>query len=148
MVAYLKLAVRAGNADNSLIANDLRSHHGHSLTLSGVDLARHDTAPGLVLRQLQLAKTTARARAQVANVVRDLHQGARDGVQGTVRLDERIVRRECLKLRERWCEMGSGLLGTGIADFTLLGAVLNSSPVSFEISAATFTSKPFFVFRP
>ena len=31
---------------------------------------------------------------------------------------------------------------------TLFGAVLNSMPVIFEISSATFTSKPFFVFRP
>lgn len=31
---------------------------------------------------------------------------------------------------------------------TLLGAVLKSSPVTFDISAATLTSKPFFVFNP
>ena len=31
---------------------------------------------------------------------------------------------------------------------TLLGAVTNSIPVSFEISAATLTSKPFLVLRP
>jgi hypothetical protein len=31
---------------------------------------------------------------------------------------------------------------------TLLGAVWNSMPVSFDISAATLTSKPFLVFNP
>lgn len=30
----------------------------------------------------------------------------------------------------------------------LFGAVMNSYPVIFEISAATFSSKPLFVFKP
>ena len=109
--SYLELAVRTGHADNSLVANDLRSDHGHSLALGRVDLARHDTASGLILGQLELAQTTAGPRAEVPDVVRDLHERAGDGVERTMRLDERVVRRERFELVRRSLELDPGDVG-------------------------------------
>lgn len=70
----LKLSVGASNADGGLVADDLCSHHGQRFTLSWVDLARHDTASGLVLGQAQLAQAATGAGTEVPNVVRDLHK--------------------------------------------------------------------------
>lgn len=51
----------------------LGADHGEGLTLRGVDLAGHDAAARLVLRQLQLSQPTARPAAQKTNVVCHLH---------------------------------------------------------------------------
>jgi hypothetical protein len=67
--------------------------HGQRLALRRVDLARHDRAARLVLRQLQLTQPATRARRQPAHVVGDLHQRDRQRLQRTVRADQRIVRR-------------------------------------------------------
>ena len=108
IASYLKLAVRTRNTDNSVVADDLSSDHGHRLALRWVDLARHDTAPGLVLRELQLTQTAPGTRAKVPDVVRDLHQRTRDGVERTVRFHERIMGGECLELEDEH-EMRSGV---------------------------------------
>ena len=63
---------------------------------------------GLVLRQAQLAEAAARARAQEADVVRDLHQRDRERVQGTRELDKGVVRRQRLELVVRGLEGQSG----------------------------------------
>ena len=105
--SHLELSVRTGNAHNSLVADDLRSDHSHCLTLCGVDLAGHDTAAGLVLRELQLAKTTPWARAQVPNVVGDLHEGDGDDVESTVCLNEGVMGGECLELVRRRLELNA-----------------------------------------
>ena len=97
--AYLKLAVRTGDADNRVVSHDLSSDHGHRLTLRGVDLARQDAASRLVLRELKFAQTTTRPGAKVPDVVSNLHQRNCHGVQGAVRFHQRIVRRKCLELR-------------------------------------------------
>ena len=72
--AYLKLAAGASHANRGLVAHDLCSDHGESLALSGVHLARHDTATRLVLWQAQLAQTAARTGTKESDVVRNLHQ--------------------------------------------------------------------------
>lgn len=95
----LKLSVGARDADNSLVANDLRADHSHGLTLGGVDLPGHDTAARLVLGQLQLTQAAPGARTEVPNIVGDLHERARHGVQRSVSLHESIVRRKRLELR-------------------------------------------------
>lgn len=77
---YLKLAVGTSNAHSGLVTHDLGGNHGQCLALSGVDLARHDTAAGLVLGQAQLAETAARTRSEVTNVVRYLHERASNDV--------------------------------------------------------------------
>jgi hypothetical protein len=44
--------------------------------------------------------------------------------------------------------VSGGPLKLDLLLLTLLGAVLKSSPVRFDISAAIFASNPFFVLRP
>ena len=63
-----------------------------------------------------------------------------------MRLDERVVGGESLELQKTFSD-ATAIRRREIV-VTLFGAVLNSMPVIFEISSATFTSKPFFVFRP
>ncbi len=104
---HLKLAIGASDADYSVVSDDLRSHHGHGLALRRVDFARHDTATGFVLGELQLTKAATRAGAEVPNVIGNLHQRDRHRVERTVGLNQRIVRGECLELSVRLCEMRS-----------------------------------------
>ena len=59
-------------------------------------------------------------------------------------LYERIVSSQSLELQQI-LSLASNQLYTSLA---LLGAVLNSSPVSLETSEANLTSNPFLVFRP
>lgn len=97
-MAHLELSIRPSHTDDRLITDDLSSDHRQSLALRGVDLARHDTASRLVLRQAQFTETTARARPEIPDVVRNLHERAGDDVQGAVGLDEGIMSRKGLKL--------------------------------------------------
>ena len=90
-MTYLELAAGASDAHRRLVTDDLGSYHGQGLALCRVDLARHDRATGLVLRQGQLAQTTTRAGTEVPNVVRDLHKRASNDVECAVCLDKRIV---------------------------------------------------------
>ena len=90
-MTYLELSAGASDAHCRLVANNLGSHHGQGLALCWVDLARHDRATGLVLRQGQLAQAATRAGTEVSNVVRDLHKRASNDVECTVCLDKRIV---------------------------------------------------------
>jgi hypothetical protein len=70
----LEVAVAARNRHSGVVAHDLGGHHGQCLALRRVDLARHDRASGLVLRQRQLTETATGARAEEADVVRNLHE--------------------------------------------------------------------------
>lgn len=98
LAPHLELPHGAPNADRSLVPHHLRRDHRHGLALRGVHLARHDAASRLVLREADLAEPAARARAQEADVVGDLHQRAGHDVQLAVRLGERVVCREGFKL--------------------------------------------------
>ncbi|KAI3478944.1 hypothetical protein L1887_59065 [Cichorium endivia] len=63
-----------------------------------VRLDAHNAVVGERSCTAQLAETTARTRAEVANVVGDLHERDGNSVERTARLDNRIVRRKRLKL--------------------------------------------------
>ena len=51
----LEVAKRAADADGHVVAHDLRAEHGQRLALRRVDLAGHDRAARLVLRNRDLA---------------------------------------------------------------------------------------------
>ena len=64
-----------------MVAHHLGGDHCQHLGLGRVDLARHDRASRLILRQLQFAETAARTRTEQADVVADLCQRNGDGVE-------------------------------------------------------------------
>ncbi len=64
-----------------MIAHHLGRDHGQRLALGRVHLARHDRRARLVGRQRQFADAAARARAQEADVVGDLHRCRRADIQ-------------------------------------------------------------------
>lgn len=107
----LELAVHAANRRSHVVTHDLGAHHGERLALGGVDLARHDRGTRLVLGQHQLAQTAAGARAEVADVLRDLEQGAGQSVQRARGLDHGVVRGQHLELVGGRLELGAGHLG-------------------------------------
>ena len=46
----LEVALTGRHAHRHVVGHDLDGHHGHRLTLGGVDLAGHDGGAGLVFR--------------------------------------------------------------------------------------------------
>ena len=56
----LEIALRAGDGDRRVVAEDLDADHGQHLGLRRVHLAGHDRGAGFVLGQAQLAKAGAR----------------------------------------------------------------------------------------
>ena len=94
----LQGAGRAGHGDGGVVAEHARADHGERLALRGVDLARHDRAARLVLRQPQLAQTGARPGTEPADVVGDLHQRGGQRLERAGRLHDRIVSGQRLEL--------------------------------------------------
>ena len=87
----LELAVHAANASRNVVAHDLRAHHGQGLALSGVDLARHDAAAGLVLGEDELAETATGSATEVSDVLSNLGEHGGEGVEAAVGLDDSVV---------------------------------------------------------
>lgn len=140
---HLELSTGACHAHSGLVTHNLGSDHCDCLTLCGIDFAGHDAATRFIFREVQLAEPTAGTRAEEAYIVGNLHQGASNDVESTMSFDKRIMTSQGLKLRQG---QRNGRPRTWLP--ALFGAVLNSRPVIFEISAATLTSKPFLVFKP
>ena len=79
-------------------STDLSCHHGDSLTLSRVHLARHDGAARLILWQAQLSKTTPWARSKESDVIGNLHDGTGQHIKSTMYLHHGIMSCKSLKL--------------------------------------------------
>ena len=94
----LEVALAGGEGHGGVVAVHLHRHLGQRLALGGVHLARHDGAAGLVGGQLQFAQPAARAAAQPAHVVGDLHQRSGQGAQGRGGGRQGLVRRQALEL--------------------------------------------------
>ena len=73
---YIQFELAVGTSDRygRVVTHNLSGNHSHGLTLCGVDLSRHNATARLVLRQAQLSQTTAGTRAEIPNVVSNLHQ--------------------------------------------------------------------------
>ena len=65
--------------------------------------------PGWVSGSSDLPEPTARAGAEPANVVGDLHEAYRDGLQFPARFDQRILRGLRFKVVRRFCKGAAGL---------------------------------------
>mmetsp|Transcript_14097 Transcript_14097/g.42519 ORF Transcript_14097/g.42519 Transcript_14097/m.42519 type:complete len:557 (-) Transcript_14097:154-1824(-) len=102
----LKVSHGSCHADARVVAHHLGGHHGEGLALGGVDLAGHDAAAGLVLRQQQLPQPAPRPAAEEADVIGDFHEGHGGAVEGPAGLHHRVVRRQRLELvaRRHKCE--------------------------------------------
>src|SRR5690606_7905025 len=70
----LKIATRPGKTHRGVVSENLTTHHGHRLSLRGIDLARHDARPGLIRRQSELTDSTARPRTEPSDIIRDLKE--------------------------------------------------------------------------
>ena len=89
----LERAVPAAPCDRGVVTDHLRGHLGNRLRDNRIDLARHDRAARLQVRQLNLAETGQRPGAHPADVVGDLGQRHRDRAQGARRLDQPVAGR-------------------------------------------------------
>ena len=96
-----------------MVADDLGSHHGHSLALRGVDLSGHDTASWLILGKAQLTQATAGPGSEVSNIVCNLHERASNNIQGSVSLHESVMSSERFELVRSGLELDAG----NLADF-------------------------------
>ena len=85
------MPIRTSNADCGVVAHNLSRQHGQRLALCGVDLARHNAASGLVLRQGQFTKTATRSGAKESNIIGNLHEGDGDDVECTMRFHKGVV---------------------------------------------------------
>jgi hypothetical protein len=130
----LKLAVHTTNGGGDVVTHDLGADHSQSLTLSGVDLARHDAATGLVLGQVQLTKTAARATAKVSDILSNLGERGSKGVERAVSLDNGIVSSQSLKLVRGSLKLSTGHLGDLLSDS--LGKALEGVDASTNSSTA------------
>ena len=107
----LEVTAHTSNGNSSVVAHDLSADHGHSLTLSGVDLAGHDRGTRLVLGERKLTESATRARSEESNIVGDLHESASETVQSTVEMDKRILGGKSLELVGSGSEVVTSLLG-------------------------------------
>jgi hypothetical protein len=107
----LEVALRAGEGDGGVVAEDLGAEHGQGFALGGVDLAGHDRAAGLVLGELKLSKTAAGTGAEETDVLGDLEERDSEGVELAVGLDDGVVGGKSLELVGCGNELGAGHLG-------------------------------------
>lgn len=94
----LKVSVHSSDVHCDIISHHLAADHGQGLALGRVHLSGHDGAAWFVLREVKLAESTAGAASKPANVVSDLVQGASEGLQGSVKGNQRIAATKGLKL--------------------------------------------------
>src|SRR6266568_606181 len=86
----LEVALRPGERDRRVVADDLRADLPYRLADHRVDLARHDRRAGLEVGQVQFGEAGPRPGAHPADVVCDLVQPDGDDAQLAGRLDERV----------------------------------------------------------
>ncbi len=107
----LKIAGGAAHIHGHIVADYLRTDHGHRLALGWIDLARHDRRARLVIRNVQLAQTTARTARQPAHIVGDFHQIASDRFQNAAGFHHRAVGSERFEFVGRGNKRQTGKLG-------------------------------------
>ncbi len=92
------MPLAAGDRDGRLVAEDARADHRQRLGLRRVHLPRHDRGARLVLGQDQLAQPRARPGAEKTDIVGDLEQPRRSGVERAMHEHQRIVAGQRLEL--------------------------------------------------
>ncbi len=84
-------ARQTADGDRGIVADHLRGHLGDRFGDHRVDLARHDRDARLQIGQVQFAQSGQRTRAHPADVVGDLGQRHRDGLERTGGLDQAVA---------------------------------------------------------
>ena len=79
-----EITLAGSDTDSGVVSHHLDRHHGDGFALGGIHLARHDGAPGLVLRDADLAEAAAGTAGKPAHVIGDLHHIRRQRLQGAV----------------------------------------------------------------
>jgi hypothetical protein len=87
----LEVALRPGEGDRGVVADDLGRHLAHRLADDRVHLARHDAGARLQVGDVQLAQAGPRPRTHPPDVVGDLVEGHRHHPQLSARLDQRVA---------------------------------------------------------
>ena len=88
----LEVAALRRLSDSGITTYDLRAHLYQRFRDDRIDLAGHNRASRLHLRQGELAETRAWAGAQPANVIRYLLKADRKGAEGAARFEDSIER--------------------------------------------------------
>lgn len=116
----LELAVHAPHRRCDVVTHHLCADHRQRLALSRVDFTRHDRGARFVFREYEFAQTAAGAGAKEADILRDLEEGAREGVEGTGGLDHGVVGGEDLEFVGGCLEFGTchlaNFLGDGLVE--------------------------------
>ena len=97
-ITHLKLTLRTSKHNSGIVTHHLRGNHCECLTLSRVDLARHDARPGFILRQTKFTQPASRTRAEVPDIIGNFVQADCDSGERAVCFNKGIVRREGLEL--------------------------------------------------
>ena len=97
--------------DRLVVADDSRRHLHQALAHDRVDLAGHDRAAGLAIRQHDFVKAAAGSRTEPADVVGDVEQRRRDDAQLSVAFDQAIALRVPLEVVHRFEESESRFIG-------------------------------------
>src|SRR5712671_7642855 len=103
-----EVARSAADVQRDVVTHDLRAQHGKSFGLRRIDLARHDGAARLVLRNTELTEPGARAGSEEPDVVCELERGRCQRLEGAVGEYERLMAGERGKLVSRRHERDAG----------------------------------------
>src|SRR6476659_275227 len=101
---YVEFEVAGGAAPGygGIVADHLRADHEHTLGDHRIHLARHNARLWLPSWQAQLAKATARAGAEPADVVGNFGERYRVGLERSAEEDHGVARALSLKMIRRF----------------------------------------------
>ena len=94
----LEVALARRETDCRVIPQNLHGDHGEGLALGGVHLAGHDGAPRFVLGKNDLAEAAPGTGGEPADVVGNLHQVRRQGLQPAGEKNQLVLARQGMKL--------------------------------------------------
>src|SRR5882724_11245146 len=90
----LEVTLRTGKRHGVVVAKHLDCHHRECLTLSGIDLSRHDGRAGFVFGNFDFTEAAARTAGVPTDIVPDLHQRPRKSAKRSAHTDHTVVCRE------------------------------------------------------
>ena len=93
----LEVSLAGGKADGRVVPHHLHGRHSDGLALGWVHLAGHDGAAGLILRDVQLSHAAPGTAGLEPDVVGDLHEVGRQGLQRPVGKHQGVLAGQCVE---------------------------------------------------